>query len=456
MTELLVILCSRRKVAWSEISTSAQKKFLCSIRTNIASLINTGFSDFSEEAESSDAGTDDDEACGVDERASVISRGDSLDGSEESEDGDRGSDDDEACGVDERASVISRTDSLDGSEESEDGDGGSDHDDASREDERASVVLIHQSHDNTARHGENNSRPGSPIYHLSGPVISRSFPDNNSESSVRGDPPRSFALVLHDGEVSPPMYDPPTVNPAQLTLHNVRYSGSNIEESTFEAPNLNMAQNVERDENLTRSMGMSVKDLVENVSDHHQQGMYYMVPPTSSTSHPAHWRESSSNINLNLDQSMQPVPSGRTSTNIDNTPHFAQSLQPAIPSKRNHRTMTSSNISPPADFIQLPPTQKMICEIKKFFTDAMGRGLSNHPTKGIAGVKPGDLATIYRAIYHPTAPLRLIPDGPSESGSDSSAAGPSRKRRWGDSDDGISRPKHHHGVPMHFDRSSDS
>ncbi|KAJ7586612.1 hypothetical protein C8J56DRAFT_945105 [Mycena floridula] len=296
------------------------------------------------------------------------------------------------------------------------------------------------------------------------------------------------------------MYDPPTVNPAQLTLHNVRYSGSNIEESTFEAPNLNMAQNVERDENLTRSMGMSVRDLVENVSDHHQPGMYPMVPPTSPTSHTAHWRELSSNIDPNLEQSMQPVPPGRTSTNIDNTPHFAQSLQPVIPSKRNHRTMTSSNISPPADFIQLPPTQKMIYEIKKFFTDAMeghgihlqykrnepklpwidfkstlkanrvrmenwpagleepGRGLSNHPTKGIAGVKPGDLATIYRAIHHLTKPLRLIPDGPS--GSDTipgdSGAGPSRKRRRGDSDDGISHPKHHHGALMHFDRSSDS
>ncbi|KAJ7586700.1 hypothetical protein C8J56DRAFT_945349 [Mycena floridula] len=389
---------------------------------------------------------------------------------------------------------ISRTDSLDGTGESEDEDGGSDDDEASEEDERAPVA------DNTACHGENNSRPGSPTYYLSGPVISRSFPDNNSESSIRGDPPRSFALVLHDGEASRPMYDPPTVNPAQLTLHNVRYSGSNIEESTFEAPNLNMTQNVERDENLTRSMGMSVRDLVENVSDHHQQGMYYMVPPTSSTSHPAHQRESSSNIDPNLEQSMQPVLPARTITNTDNTPYFTQSLQPVIPSKRNHGTMTSSNISPPADFIQLPPTQKMICEIKKFFTDAMeghgihlqyksnepklpwidfkstlkanrvrmenwpagleepGRGLSNHPTKGIAGVKPGDLATIYRAIHHPTKPLRLIPDGPSGSNTmlGDSGAGPSRKRRRGDSDDGISRPKHHHGVPMHFDRSSDS
>ncbi|KAJ7586578.1 hypothetical protein C8J56DRAFT_945012 [Mycena floridula] len=421
--------CSRRKVAWSEISTSAQKIF-----------INTSFSDFSEEAESSDAGTDEDEACGEDERASVV----------------------------------------------------------------LEFYVTNSPLDNTARHGENNSRPGSPTYHLSGPVISRSFPDNNSESSVRGDPPRSFALVLHDGEVSRPMYDPPTVNPAQLTLHNVRYSGSNIEESTFEVPNLNMAQNVERDKNLTRSMGMSVKDLVENVSDHHQQGMYYMVPPTSSTSHPAHWGESSSNVDPNLEQSMRPVLPARTSTNIDNTPYFTQfketTLQPVIPSKRNHRTMTSGNISPPADFIQLPPTQKMICEIKKFFTDAMeghgihlqykrnepklpwidfkstlkanrvrmenwpagleepGRGLSNHPTKGIAGVKPGDLATIYRAIHHPTKPLRLIPDGPSSSDTipGDSGAGPSRKRRRGDSDDGISRPKHHHGALMHFDLSSDS
>ncbi|KAJ7586488.1 hypothetical protein C8J56DRAFT_1165474 [Mycena floridula] len=61
LTELLVMLrteCSRRKVAWSDISTSAQKKF-----------IDTSFSDFSEEAETSDAGMDDDEASGEDERA---------------------------------------------------------------------------------------------------------------------------------------------------------------------------------------------------------------------------------------------------------------------------------------------------------------------------------------------------------------------------------------------------
>ncbi|KAJ7586448.1 hypothetical protein C8J56DRAFT_1165456 [Mycena floridula] len=63
LTEVLVMLqieCSKRKVAWSEISTSAQKKF-----------INTGFSDFTEEAEISDAGSDEDEACGEDERAPV-------------------------------------------------------------------------------------------------------------------------------------------------------------------------------------------------------------------------------------------------------------------------------------------------------------------------------------------------------------------------------------------------
>ncbi|KAJ7586665.1 hypothetical protein C8J56DRAFT_1026874 [Mycena floridula] len=70
LTELLVMLpalmiaqrteCSRRKVSWSEISTSAQKEF-----------INTGFSDFSEEAESSDAGSDVDEASGENKRAPV-------------------------------------------------------------------------------------------------------------------------------------------------------------------------------------------------------------------------------------------------------------------------------------------------------------------------------------------------------------------------------------------------
>ncbi|KAJ7586674.1 hypothetical protein C8J56DRAFT_106336 [Mycena floridula] len=63
LTEVLVMLrteCSRRKVAWSEISTSAQKKF-----------INTGFSDFSEEAEIGDAGSDVDEASGEDKRAPV-------------------------------------------------------------------------------------------------------------------------------------------------------------------------------------------------------------------------------------------------------------------------------------------------------------------------------------------------------------------------------------------------
>ncbi|KAJ7586433.1 hypothetical protein C8J56DRAFT_1084842 [Mycena floridula] len=63
LTEVLVMLrieCSKRKVAWSVISTSAEMEF-----------INTGFSDFSEEAESSDAGTDEDEACGEDERAPV-------------------------------------------------------------------------------------------------------------------------------------------------------------------------------------------------------------------------------------------------------------------------------------------------------------------------------------------------------------------------------------------------
>ncbi|KAJ7586542.1 hypothetical protein C8J56DRAFT_1051901 [Mycena floridula] len=63
LTELLVMLrteCSRRKVAWDDILTSAQKEF-----------INTDFSDFSEEAEISDAGSDVDEASGEDKRAPV-------------------------------------------------------------------------------------------------------------------------------------------------------------------------------------------------------------------------------------------------------------------------------------------------------------------------------------------------------------------------------------------------
>ncbi|KAJ7586558.1 hypothetical protein C8J56DRAFT_1051914 [Mycena floridula] len=61
LTELLFSLgneCSRRKVAWDDILTSVQKKF-----------INSGLSDFSEEAEISDAGSDVDEASGEDKRA---------------------------------------------------------------------------------------------------------------------------------------------------------------------------------------------------------------------------------------------------------------------------------------------------------------------------------------------------------------------------------------------------
>ncbi|KAJ7586511.1 hypothetical protein C8J56DRAFT_944810 [Mycena floridula] len=137
---------------------------------------------------------------------------------------------------------------------------------------------------------------------------------------------------------------------------------------------------------------------------------------------------------------------------------------------------------------KLPPKGQMRDEVKKFLTDAMeqhgvqlqykgnepklpwldfqktlkdhkitminwpvgleqpGKGLSDDPRKGIAGLNIQDLRKIYRAIHDRTAPLQLIRDGPGENTAmyrmpdEQREVGSSRKRPRGDSDDEMSRP----------------
>ncbi|KAJ7586444.1 hypothetical protein C8J56DRAFT_1165455 [Mycena floridula] len=165
-----------------------------------------------------------------------------------------------------------------------------------------------------------------------------------------------------------------------------------------------------------------------------------------------------------------------------------------MPSEHNPTTITSSRRSPErhtnmvSHTAKLPPKGQMRDEVKKFLTDAMeqhgillqykgnepklpwlefqktlkahqvrvinwpdgleqpGKDLSNDPSKGIVGVNIRDLGMIYRAIHHPTAPIRLIRDGPGENTGmyrmpdEQREVGSSRKRPRGDSDDEMSRP----------------
>ncbi|KAJ7586576.1 hypothetical protein C8J56DRAFT_1026848, partial [Mycena floridula] len=316
---------------------------------------------------------------------------------------------------------VADSDSLDSSEEAETSDAGSDVDEASDEDERAPGALIHPSQVNTAGHGENNPSSG-VIYDneaadvdeesadMTGPLIftnppsenahlysmgpvnideahlitetARSFehiPDSSSALHMpRSDWHRSLPLIrdqtnthslyVHGEPFSSPQQNHGAVDDAAHHSNqglSVRRDGLSME--SFEA-GYTISEN-EQDPNWTGSTRISVSNLIDNVPDYHQQGMHYVAPQTFSTNHPMHWRESSSNIYPQHD--MHSLLSARTGTNTDNTPHFAQSLPPVIPSKRNHRTMTSSTISSSADSIPLPLRQEMIDQIKKFLTDAM-------------------------------------------------------------------------------------
>ncbi|KAJ7586570.1 hypothetical protein C8J56DRAFT_944988 [Mycena floridula] len=165
-----------------------------------------------------------------------------------------------------------------------------------------------------------------------------------------------------------------------------------------------------------------------------------------------------------------------------------------MPSEHNPNMITSSHGSPErhtnvvSHTAKLPPKGQMRDEVKKFLTDAMeqhgvqlqykgnepklpwldfqktlkdhkitminwpvgleqpGKGLSDDPRKGIAGLNIQDLRKIYRAIHDRTAPLQLIRDGPGEDTAmyrmpdEQREVGSSRKRPRGDSDDEMSRP----------------
>ncbi|KAJ7580685.1 hypothetical protein C8J56DRAFT_960612 [Mycena floridula] len=130
----------------------------------------------------------------------------------------------------------------------------------------------------------------------------------------------------------------------------------------------------EQDPNWTRLTRMSVSNLVESVPDYEQSIHYDVVPQTSSSNYPTYTRrESWRNTYLNPEQGMQSVLPARKDTHTDNITRFTQSetitSQPAINPDHNHRMMSSSDISLPAD--PLPPRQEMIDKIKMFLTDAM-------------------------------------------------------------------------------------
>ncbi|KAJ7586689.1 hypothetical protein C8J56DRAFT_945321, partial [Mycena floridula] len=168
-----------------------------------------------------------------------------------------------------------------------------------------------------------------------------------------------------------------------------------------------------------------------------------------------------------------------------------------MPSEHNSNTITSRSPERHTNMMshtaKLPPKGQMRDEVKKFLTDAMeqhgvqlqykgnepklpwldfqktlkahklkminwpdrleqpGKDLSNDPSKGIVGVNIRDLGTIYRAIHHPTTPIRLIRDGPGENTGmyrmpeDQCEVSSSRKRPRGDSDDEMSRPAKRYG-----------
>ncbi|KAJ7579856.1 hypothetical protein C8J56DRAFT_963694 [Mycena floridula] len=297
------------------------------------------------------------------------------------------------------------------------------------------------------------------------------------------------------------------------------YSGSVFYHTsqTQEFPSVSDASNLEQGQNSTRSreMGTSVSNLVASVPDYNQQAMDYMAAQTYPINHPkthgsGTGREPSPAVDPTLPETRSSASMARSHSDTDNGVHFSPTTNLEVSSsEHNPRTMSSHYGSPPAytntvpDSISLPSKREMMDEIKKFLTDAMGKhgihlqhtdnnqpklpwldfesvlktnkvrminwptglkrpgkGLSKDPSKGIAGVKLQDLGTIYRAIHHPTNPIRFIPENLGHGINTSSGLytmpehtepGPSRKRPRQDPDDEeTSRPAKHRGTLMDF------
>ncbi|KAJ7587530.1 hypothetical protein C8J56DRAFT_1081827 [Mycena floridula] len=250
-----------------------------------------------------------------------------------------------------------------------------------------------------------------------------------------------------------------------------------------------------------------------SIPDYNLQTMDYVASQTFSTTHPTNhgsviWQGPFPAVDPTPQRVRSSVSLERSQTDADNRAQFSPTT--LISSEHNRRMMPSRHGSPPAytntvpDSISLPSKREMMDEIKKFLTDAMGKhgihlqhtdnnqpklpwldfesvlktnkvrminwptglkrpgkGLSKDPSKGIAGVKLQDLGTIYRAIHHPTNPIRFIPENLGQGISTSSGsytmpehtdAGPSRKRPRQDLDDeDMSQPAKHRGILMYFD-----
>ncbi|KAJ7579857.1 hypothetical protein C8J56DRAFT_963696 [Mycena floridula] len=326
---------------------------------------------------------------------------------------------------------------------------------------------------------------------------------NNSRHSIQWDSQRQYQTRVG--------YEP---------LDHSAYSGSVLYQTsqTQEFPSVSDAPNLEQGQNWTRSreMGTSVSNLVESVPDYNRQGMDYVASQIFSTTHPTNhgpvtWQEPLPAVDPTPQQTRSSASMARSHSDADNGVHFSPTtnLELVNSSEHNPRTMPSRHGSPPAytntvpDSISLPSKREMMDEIKKFLTDAMGKhgihlqhadnnqpklpwldfesvlrtnkvrminwptglkrpgkGLSKDPSKGIAGVKLQDLGTIYRAIHHPTNPIRFIPENLGQGISTSSALytmpehtepAPSRKRSRQDSDnEEMSRPAKHRGTLMDF------
>ncbi|KAJ7580422.1 hypothetical protein C8J56DRAFT_1103494 [Mycena floridula] len=418
--------------------------------------------------------------------------------------------------------LISCADSLDGSGESEDGDEGSDDDHTSREDERALVVPIHQSHDDTTSHGGHNPSPGvvcdeevadadeesadaggrpNFINLPSGSAHPYSInPVNVDEASNLSNFLQIQCYIcLYQLRTSHLQFktQPIHIHYISVIRMEIQFHGPEIPTKGLillwryypTPPKISI---VDVTSSLPQQNYGAVGDAAHRTMSGSNYGPRFRQAgpgmeffgagyPNPENRHYPNWTKESTRMSvLNLvekhfqwfiryigenQQAMQSGLPPRTGPNTDNTPYLTRSeettLQLVIPSKRNHRTMTSrihlqyKGNEPKLPWIDFKRTLKangVRMENWPAGLEKPGKGLSNHPAKGIAGVKTKHLATIYWAIHHPTAPLRFIPDGLSgpDAMPEDSAAGPSRKRRRGGSDDEISRPTKHHGTRMRF------